>query len=231
MDLAGNLCRVKISDIVAVPLGVGSAIRQRRVFHPIGVLATGTLHRVAPEGEGLPVSSSDVVVRVSKALGTPGGVPDLTGLAVRMPPLHADDPPWDLLMATTGGGRLGRLILRPATAWQSATMTTLMPLAHAGKYYWLRARMRTDLAASGLSLEAVKDRIRTGGVVFDIDQAANAGDFRPVARLEISGLVADGTDIAFDPTRNGPADVKLAPGWVTDFRRAAYRRSRQGRDA
>ena len=30
---------------------------------------------------------------------------------------------------------------------------------------------------------------------------------------------------------HGPPGVKLLPGWLTDLRRAAYRRSRQGRGA
>ena len=58
---------MKASDIVALPLQLGSAVRHRRVFHPLGVLAAGRIERTAPPGEGLPVESSDIVARVSKA--------------------------------------------------------------------------------------------------------------------------------------------------------------------
>jgi hypothetical protein len=36
---------------------------------------------------------------------------------------------------------------------------------------------------------------------------------------------------AFDPALHSDPEVKLVPGWLGDFRRAAYRRSREGRDA
>jgi hypothetical protein len=38
-------------------------------------------------------------------------------------------------------------------------------------------------------------------------------------------------DIAFDPALHTDDDVELVPHWLSDFRRAAYRRSREGRDA
>jgi hypothetical protein len=228
---------VKLSDLAALPLEVGSAIRRRRVFHPMGVLATGTLHRLAePDaddtaGAGLPLRTADVVVRISKAVGTPGGTPDLTGLAIRLPPERPGDTPWDVLLASTGAGRLGRLLLRPVTSWQAASMTTLMPLSHGGRLYWLRGRLRSALPDQGLSLDAVKRTIADGGLSFDIDQAVGLDDFAPAARLDVTNLVADGTDVAFDPARNIPGGVDLAPAWLTAFRRAAYRRSRAGRDA
>ena len=60
---------MKASDIVALPLQLGSAVRQRRVFHPMGVLASGRIERVAPPDEGLPIESTDILVRVSKLRG------------------------------------------------------------------------------------------------------------------------------------------------------------------
>ncbi|MGB8506468.1 hypothetical protein [Mycobacterium sp.] len=97
---------MKASDIVAKPLQWGSAIRRRRVFHPIGVMANGSLERLAPPGEGLPVESSDVVGRVSKGIGLPGGLPDIIGLAIRIPPQPFAATSWDILMAldSRGGG-------------------------------------------------------------------------------------------------------------------------------
>jgi hypothetical protein len=37
---------MKTSDIVALPLQLGSALRHRRVFHPLGVLAAGRIERL-----------------------------------------------------------------------------------------------------------------------------------------------------------------------------------------
>jgi hypothetical protein len=56
------------------------------------------------------------------------------------------------------------------------------------------------------------------------------GGFLPLARLTLRHLDPSCDDIAFDPTMHSDPEVELAPRWLSDFRRAAYRRSREGRD-
>ena len=85
-DCAGHTGLVRASDIVTAPVRLGAAIRNRRLFHPIGVVADGILERVAPPNEGLPMVSCDVIGRVSKGIGLRGALPDIAGLAWRMPP-------------------------------------------------------------------------------------------------------------------------------------------------
>ena len=117
----GHPAGVKASDIVALPLQWGSAIRRRRVFHPVGVIAYGSLERLASPGEGLPIESSDVVGRVSKGIGLPGGLPDIIGLAIKIPPQPFAGTPWDILMASAGSGCgvLSRFARRPVTSWRA----------------------------------------------------------------------------------------------------------------
>ena len=66
---------------------------------------------------------------------------------------------------------------------------------------------------------------------FDIEQAAGMGGFLPLARLTLRHVDPSNDDIAFDPTLHRDPDVGLVPRWLSHFRRAAYRRSREGRDA
>jgi hypothetical protein len=69
---------------------------------------------------------------------------------------------------------------------------------------------------------------RRGGGQFDVEQANGTGGFRPLAGLSIDEVIpTDGpaSDVSFDPTLHCPPGVKLLPGWLTDFRRLAYRRS------
>ncbi|WP_163701152.1 phosphodiesterase [Mycolicibacterium agri] len=216
-----------ISDIATLPLRLGSAVRGRRVFHPVGVLAEGTLERVAPLGEGLPLESGDVIGRVSKGVGLPGAVPDVAGVAWRMPQPSAPTP-WDVLLASTVRGRL---LLAPAASWSGTTFSSLMPLRYKDGVWWLQARLSTPIDSPGLALEAIRSRIASTGVDFDIEQAAGTGGFLPLARLTLHTLATNSGDISFDPTVHSHPDVELMPGWLTGFRRAAYRRSRQGRDA
>jgi hypothetical protein len=227
----GHSERVNISDIAASPVQVGSWLRHRRLFHPVGVLAMGTIERIAPAGQGLPVMSAEVVGRVSKGVGLPAALPDIAGVAWRTPPPLPPSTPWDVLLASTAGGALGRVLLRPMTSWSGATFSSLMPLGFRGGVWWVRARLATAIDAPGLSLDSINDQIRCGGIDFGIEQAAGTGDFRPLARLSLNEILPPGRDMAFDPILHTAPGVKLLPGWLADFRRAAYRRSRRGRNA
>ena len=223
---------MKASDIVALPLQLGSAVRHRRVFHPLGVLAAGRIERTASPGEGLPVESSDIVARVSKAIGVPGGLPDLIGLAWRMPPKDGEGTPWDVLTVSAGSGRLTRFALRPTLSWTGTTTSTLMPLRRADGWWWVTAELTTDVGP-GLSLNAVRDGIADGGMAFDVRQAHGSGPFRPLAHITLTRAIPtdDEHDVSFDPTRNTRDGVGLGPEWLTDLRERAYLRSRRGRHA
>ena len=143
---------MKAADLVAVPMKLGSAVRQRRLFHPLGVLASGRIERIAAHGEGLPVESADILARVSKAIGIPGGLPDLIGLAWRMPAPTPAGTPWDILTASAGSGLLTRFALRPTTSWTGTTLSALMPLHQEDGWWWVKAVMTTPVDG-GLSLD------------------------------------------------------------------------------
>ncbi|MGK2869357.1 MAG: phosphodiesterase [Mycobacterium sp.] len=223
---------MKASDLVALPLQLGSVVRQRRVFHPLGVLASGRIDRVAPPGQGLPIDSGDVLARTSKAVGTPGGLPDLLGLAWRMAPHGPSSTPWDVLMVSAGSGLLTRFVLRPTRSWPGTTLSSLMPLRYREQSWWLRAEMTTQIG-KGMSLDVVRDGIDGGGVVFTIQQAQGSGPFHPLAELTLTTTIPTDQehDVSFDPTRNTMPGVSLGPEWLTTLRERAYRRSRHGREA
>jgi hypothetical protein len=223
---------VKASDIVALPLQLGSAIRHRRVFHPLGVLAEGHLRRTAPVGEGLPVESADILGRVSKAVDVPGSLPDLVGLAWRIPPPTPAKTPWDVLLVSAGSGLLTRFVLRPTSSWTGTTLTTLMPLRHGNDWWWVRAELKSQVA-EGLSLADVSAAIAGDGIVFDVTQARGTGPFLPLATLELTKVIPtdEKHDVSFDPTRNSAPGVGLGPQWLTTLRERAYLRSRRGRHA
>ena len=215
---------MQISDIAALPVRMGSAVRNRRLFHPVGVRAEGTIERLASPGEGLPITSGEVIGRVSKAIGLPGAVPDIAGLAWRM---QSDGPsPWDVLLASTVRGRL---LLAPTVAWTGTVFSSLMPFGHEDGVWWIRARLTTEVEVLGLPLDAIRSHLCSTGVEFVIEQAAGTGGFLPLARLTLNRPHTE--DIAFDPIINTDPAVRPLPQWLTDFRRAAYRRSREGRDA
>ncbi|UXA13751.1 phosphodiesterase [Mycobacterium sp. SMC-8] len=217
-----------LSDLTTLPLKAGAALRDKRVFHPTGVLCGGTVTRLAPAGEGLPLVSGDVIGRVSKGAGTPGALPDFAGLAWRM--LADADGPWDVLTVSSAA----RVALRPVASWPAAPYSTLMPLGYRGGVFWLRAQLRTPPDGDGLSLSAISDRVRTGTIEFDVEQAHGTGPFANLARLTFDRELRagdPGCDQPFDPTVRSGTEISLLPRWLTSLRRAAYRNSRQGRGA
>ena len=222
---------MEASDIAALPFRLGAAVRHRRLFHPDGVLAEGILERVAPPGEGLPMDTCDVIGRVSKGIGLPGASPDIAGLAWRIPPTPdlRSCMPWDVLLASTLAN--SRIVLAPARSWSSATFSSVMPFRFHGGVWWVRARLVTKIDEPGLSLDPIANRIDSGAIDFDIEQAHGAGGFAPLARLTLRHLDPSNDDIPFDPVLHCDEEVRLVPGWLADFRRAAYRRSREGRNA
>ena len=177
------------------------------------------------------MQSCDVIGRVSKGLGSPGSLPDIAGLAWRIPPPPdlRSCVPWDVLLASTVAG--SRFIPAPARSWSSTTFSSIMPLRFGGGVWWVRARLATKIDEPGLSLDTIRNQIDSGEIDFDIEQAHGRRGFRPLARLTLRHLDPTNDDIGFDPVLHSDEDVRLVPGWLANFRRAAYRRSREGRDA
>ncbi|APE19424.1 phosphodiesterase [Mycobacterium sp. WY10] len=230
---------MKVSDLAALPIAAGAALRQRRFFHPVGVLANGTIERMSPPGEGLPVESGTILGRMSKAVGTPGSLPDAAGLAWRMPPSPFAATPWDVLLATAGFGSSAllpnRVALRPVTSWSEAWYSSLLPLRYEDDLWWIRARLTIPVSGSGLSLQAVHEHINGDGLDFDVEQACGNGEFEPLATLRLTEVVPLAQhaehDVAFDPVRHSAPEVRVWPEWLRNFRESAYRSSREGRDA
>lgn len=224
---------MNVFDLVAVPFQWGSALRGKRLFHPTGVLAEGFVERVAPAGQGLPIPSSQVVARVSKAGGTPGALPDFVGLAFRLTSLEPAGKAWDVLLVSAGSGALSRAVaLRPAASWNGQTLTTLMPLHYQDNNWWLRARTPKDINGLGLSLDNIRNRLEHGNIEVALDQACGRGHFAPLGHLTLTAAIDDRhDDVSFDPVVNIPPGVSLRPRWLADVRTRAYRRSRDGRDA
>jgi hypothetical protein len=225
---------MKVADIAGLPVQMGAAIRGARLFHPNGVLATGTLTRVAADGVGLPVADCDVVARVSKGVGMPGSVPDVIGLAIRMPPHPGDHAPWDVLLASAAGTNLvAKTIPFPVRALGSAMLSSLQPLHHDGGSWWLRAHVASQTPQASISLDDFEQQIRDAGLVFEIEQAHGTGPYEPLARLTLTETAseADYPNIGFDPTLNTTRGVDPEPNWLSGTRKLAYRYSRKGRAA
>jgi hypothetical protein len=224
-----------------VAAGAGARLRRARVVHPRGVVCTATLEphpeldAAGAAGLATALLGRDrqrrtATVRLSKSAGTPAALPDLLGIAIR---LHwaGSDPPWDLLLATTGRGRLTRHVLRPAGGWCRSWYTSLLPYRAGNRLVWAGAVPERRAPDPPSSLDALRDALASGRpLTFTIVAAAGpASPWRPVATLTVEGL--DDAEPSFDPVLNHHPSLTPVPRWVAMVRQRAYAGSRRGRNA
>jgi len=189
----------------------------RKALHPRGEIRRGVLRRHGCSWttgvSWLNEAGSDaVLLRFSRSVGLPKPFPDVLGLAMRIPLDKGGHG--DLLLATTGPGRFGRFVLRPARH-QRAVYSCLIPYQGA-KGPVLLAALPTD----------------DDGSQFDLACASLMGAWSSFGRLEVLPESDHRRDapVSFDPVLN------IVPGlesytWAAQLRRFAYAGSRRARSA
>lgn len=191
--------------------GMAAVRPARKPLHPRGTVMRGRLVRHGTdEPSGVPwldgIGSSEVLVRLSQAVGLPTWLPDIQGLALRIDP---DEDPGDLLFATTGHGRITRFLLTPSRDF-GRPMTTLLPYRTSAGPVLLGAR-------------------RTDEGVFELSWATTTGPWRAFANVTLPPSQEMGdVEISFDPILN------CVPGlepydWVRKLREPSYLEARQSR--
>ena len=189
------------------------ALRQRvKPLHPEGDLRHATLTRLpGPVRSGVPWLDSPgqdaAVVRVSRGVGLPGALPDVQGLAIRV---ALDGTEADVLLASTGLGRLTRYVLAPTRRVTGRPLTSLLPY-------------RSPRGA--LLLAAVPEAEHA----FELRWAGPVGPWHTFGRLELGAPVGDDLAVSFDPI------INVVPGlshysWVRTLREPAYWTARERTD-
>jgi hypothetical protein len=215
--------------LVAVPLGAFARWRRGKPMHPRGAVFEGVLERHgARPGSGVPwldaAAIDPVVVRVSRGAGLPAPVPDLLGLAVRLP--GGGREPIDLLLSTTGRGRLTRLVpllRRDAAAVYSSIMAYR---SDAGPVRIAALPEQDGVPSDPRPLAGAVGHV---GLTFTLAVARGLGAWRPFGRLT---LVAPADpldpDVRFDAVTHPPPGL-VADGPMARFRAPAYDRARTAR--
>lgn len=208
----------------------GARIRHARVFHPRGIRLAGRFHATSDYVPWFGPGDRAVIARVSKGVGSPGGVPDVLGLAFRV--LDRDERPWDFALATTGTSTLGRFVITPARAWSSARFGTLLPYRFAdASPVWLFAEpLDPDDLPNPASLRALDDHLDDQVIRFSLVADGIGRPPEIVGELDLRRAEPGEhrTDF-FDPILNRPADVTMIPQAVNWLRESAYTGSRRGR--
>jgi hypothetical protein len=185
-------------------VALGAARDRTKPLHPDGVLRRATVTRVGGAvPTGVPwldsTGTDDALVRVSRGIGLPAVLPDIAGIAIRIRP---DDAPADLLLASTGLGRLSRYLLAPTrkSVWHPAS--TLLPYRSPRGPVLLAAAPESDQRLT-------------------LSWAGPVGPWMPFGTLDLGEPLGDDTSVSFDPIVNVLPGLRQY-GWVTRLREPAY---------
>ncbi|GAB3205179.1 hypothetical protein GCM10027294_02500 [Marinactinospora endophytica] len=204
--------------------------RGARAFHPRGRWFAGELTTLSPGALPLPEGTRPVTVRMSKGAGVPGAGADVLGLAVRVPAGDGRGGPWDLALSASGIGWLTRMVPLPARGWGRARYGSIVPYRSGGRLVWLLAVCAGDDPIAPASLETLCRRVAERPPLLVLHEGTAWDGWRPVARLVLTARTR-GPDPrpCFDPMRNRPAEVEMAPRGFAALRERAYHGSRLGR--
>ncbi|MBM9460758.1 hypothetical protein JK386_12665 [Nocardioides sp. zg-536] len=199
--------------LAAMTSGIAALRSADKPLHPEGEMRAGTLVRTgAVELTGASwlddLGQDDVLVRVSHAIGLPGPVPDIEGLALRIPSAGDDDRYGDVLLATTGWNPLMRHVLVPAWS-REQTFTTLLPY-----------RTLTGPVVLGARPLGPDD--------FELSWARLGKDWQAFGALHLAERLPEQTEVSFDPVLHVPDGLEQYP-WVERLRERSYATARRAR--
>ncbi|MFC5926115.1 phosphodiesterase [Micromonospora vulcania] len=210
-------------------------LRHGRLLHPAGRSFSGEVRIWGTAGPptGVPLLDEPgryrATLRLSKGVPTPGGWPDVLGLALRV---HSDGGrPFDLLVSSSGAAPGLRHLPLPRRRF-SGTYSTIMCYRAGRRRLWLAALADPESADLGRSLAAVTATVRTDAPRLVLAVASAVGPWRPFGEINVGVPLSAREDaaLAFDPVGNVPTELRTA-GLLAWLRAQTYRGSRWARGA
>jgi hypothetical protein len=206
--------------------------RSGRAVHPHGMLFDA---RVAvTDRESITAGAlggtgeRSALVRVSPSMGTPRGMPDLLGIALRV--ALDDAQVLDVLFARVGRHRLTRLLLVPAAGWCRGPYSTVLPYVVAGRHVMLGLDPVEPGRADAPDSSAVRDAVAQAPVAFTVTEQSLGGRRHAIGRLVLESVASEAEPVSFDPVLNAHPQLRPAR-LLSGLRERAYTGSRRGRHA
>lgn len=203
-------------------------------MHPRGAVYEGLLRiagvRGAPPAALLGEPAEyDALVRFSRSVGLPRRVPDLFGIAVRLPDVYGPGRHQDFLTVTSVDAPLLHHFFVPVTDAQQATYSSSLPYRSANELFLVGFSPVPDSPRpAGSTLEERLERAAaTGALRFSLVVSPMLGRFKPVGELSIGRRLPDGLEgLHFNPWNTGGG---LEPAGILNRLRAyAYPASQEG---
>jgi hypothetical protein len=214
--------------VVAGPIGALARWRGGKPMHPRGAVSEAVLERTGSD-TGVAwldaVATEPAVVRLSRGAGLPAPLPDLLGLAVRLP---SGGAPVDLLLTTSGRGPVSRVLPIPRRD-AAAVYSSIMAYRSDAGSLRLVAFPRADEVPSEPA--PLAGAVAREGLRFTLAAARGPGRWRPFATLTLTAPVPGlDPDVRFDAVQNPPPGL-VADGPMARFRAPSYARARAARAA
>ncbi|MFN2525818.1 MAG: hypothetical protein ABR505_06085 [Actinomycetota bacterium] len=206
-----------------------SALRRNRVFHPVGEAYMASLQVLAGDRLGIPNGAHRAVVRFSRGAGLPEPLPDVLGLAIKIPAYGRDSSDQDFLLASSAGSPLTRNLLVPTRSFFTCTYSSVLPYRIGDDNIVVGARAVEGLARRRGDFGGLRSAADQEELHFDLLIASMAGAWEPIGSLHVqeqcSQQVSRG--LRFNPWNTNQA---LQPAGVLNrMRRAAYTASQEAR--
>ena len=232
--MAENRVPAPVAQATAGLFGLGSRLRGKRIFHPRGVAFEATLSVDAPgryAGAELFAEPRTwrAVVRLSRALGLPIAVPDLLGLALRIPDAYGRERHQDFLLVTSGSmPGLQHLLLPAASGFLGRPYSSILAYRIGNETRLVRADPVTGEVRGRIELPDLEGDYPSP-LTFDLTLNSFGG------RRDVVGRLATGTrlteteseSLAFNPWNTGPGIRPAGP--FQGLRRPAYAGSQRAR--
>ncbi|MFI6033240.1 phosphodiesterase [Streptomyces sp. NPDC051315] len=212
-------------------------LRRAPALHPHGLMCTAEVEVVDGGGGRWGAAWLDTpgrytaTVRLSRAAGLPRRLPDGLGMAVRVARAGGPDRPLDLLLTSSGRGRVMRHVPLPRADALGGPYSSLLAYRVGGRPRVLAAfPRRSGRGPVHGDPRSLRTALAAGPLVFDLRAGAPDGSWRAFAVLTVRTALPDPQDETPDyDVYLHDADGFTPGGTLAAARRAAYRGSRAGR--
>jgi len=232
---AASIARRPAATAAGALFGGLATLRRRRALHPDGASYEATVRIDGDARYDVPLlrqpGSHRALLRFSRGLGLPRGVPDALGVAVRLCDVHGDGLHQDLLMTTSAKPPVLHHLLLPALRGPfGQPYSTILPY-RVGDGVRLFGALPLPAPARDdrTDLEEFDDAAARGEARFTLALAAPFRGWRPIGVVE-AGEPLDreaGEALRFNPWNTGGGIRPVGP--FQGLRDAAYGASQRAR--
>ena len=228
---------VPLNGITAGLFASLSAVRSKRIFHPDGVAYDAAL-TFLPQTELDPLvgfaagRTADAIVRFSRGVGLPERMPDILGIAIKMPGFAGSDRDQDLLLVTSSEGPVMQNLLLPARGFFRRNYSTVLPYRppSGGDQILFGARPDRDLVGvDDESFQDIANAAAVGGLRFDITTARIGERWKSAGSLVVTNKLDQevAESLRFNPWNSHPSLIPAGP--LNTWRKSSYEQSQDAR--